>query len=376
MKKRYIIIGSGIVGASTAYQLAKTGADVTIVDRSDNGQATDAAAGIICPWISQRRNKAWYRLAKNGARIYHELIEQLAQDGQIDTGYSRVGAISIHTDEDKLIAMRERAIKRREEAPEIGEVILQNAQQTKAMFPLLSDAYSSVFISGAARVDGRKLRHALLKAAIKHGAHFIEGDARLMHDDTTVTGITIQGQSIEADCVIAATGAWMNELIQPLGMTFDVTPQRAQIMHLQVPDIDTSNWPVVMPPADQYMLTFDDNRIVIGATHENDTGFDYRVTAGGLHDILNKAMAIAPGLNDSTVLETRVGFRPFTPGFLPVIGPLPGIDGLVLANGLGSSGLTMGPYIGTQLAKLASGEELEIDLNDYPVSGAVKQSEC
>ncbi|WP_087973516.1 NAD(P)/FAD-dependent oxidoreductase [Oceanobacillus rekensis] len=372
MNKKYIIIGAGILGASTAYHLSKKGAEVVIIDRKDSGQATDAAAGIVCPWLSQRRNKAWYKLAKNGARMYHELIDDLAMTGETDTGYSRVGAISIHTDEKKLIAMRDRALKRREEAPEIGEVILQNAEQTKAMFPLLSDEYSSVYVSGAARVDGRKLRDALLRGAVKNGAQVLHGDATLSYEGNNITGVSLQHETLHADCVIAATGAWMNELIQPLGITFDVTPQRAQIMHLQVPDMDTSTWPVVMPPADQYMLAFDDNRIVVGATHENDVGFDYRVTAGGLHEILTKAMTVAPGLSNSTVLETRVGFRPFTPGFLPVIGHLPGYKGLLLANGLGSSGLTMGPYIGLQLAKLASGDELDIDVNEYDVAGALK----
>lgn len=66
----YIVVGAGILGASTAYHLAKAGAQVTLVDRQDLGQATDAAAGIICPWLTQRRNKAWYQLAKNGAKFY------------------------------------------------------------------------------------------------------------------------------------------------------------------------------------------------------------------------------------------------------------------------------------------------------------------
>lgn len=373
MNKKYIIIGAGILGASTAYHLAKKGAEVIIIDREEEGQATDAAAGIVCPWLSQRRNKAWYHLAKNGARMYHELIDDLAGTGETDTGYSRVGAISIHTDEKKLIGMRDRALKRRVDAPEIGEVIMQDAEQTKAMFPLLSDEYSSVYVSGAARVDGRKLRNALLRGAEKHGAQLLTGDATLLYEGYNITGVSLQQKTLHADCVIAATGAWMNELIQPLGLTFDVTPQRAQIMHLHVPDRNTSAWPVVMPPADQYMLAFDDNRIVIGATHENNVGFDYRVTAGGLHEILTKAIAVAPGLSNSTVLETRVGFRPFTPGFLPVIGPLPDYNGLLLANGLGASGLTMGPYIGLQLAKLAIGENLDIDINDYDVAGALKK---
>ncbi|AXI08537.1 FAD-dependent oxidoreductase [Oceanobacillus zhaokaii] len=371
MRKKIIIIGSGILGASTAYYLAKQGADVVIIDRMQKGQATDAAAGIVCPWISQRRNKAWYHLAKNGARVYPDLIDQLAKDGEADTGYSRVGAISLHTDEKKLVAMRDRALKRREEAPEIGEVTMLDEEQTRSLFPILSDTYRSVHISGAARVDGRKLRDSLLRAASKHGASTFTGDAHLVKDGHKIIGVSVNDSIIKADTVIAATGAWMNELFEPLDIKFDVTPQKAQIMHVQLPDIDTSNWPVVMPPSSQYMLAFND-RIIIGTTHENDTGFDHRVTVGGTHEIVSQAMEIAPGLSNAAILETRVGFRPFTPGFLPVIGALPGYEGLYLANGLGSSGLTMGPFIGKQLANLALGSELEIDLSDYDVAGAIK----
>lgn len=370
--KKFIVIGAGILGATTAYQLAKSGADVVVVDRKDKGQATDAAAGIICPWLSQRRNKAWYRLAKGGAGIYPALIAALAHDGETDTGYRRVGAISIHTDEKKLIAMKERALKRREDAPEIGEITLLNEQQTNECFPLLAEGYRSVHVSGAARVDGRSLRNALLSAAEKHGATMIHGNASLLYEGTTIIGVKVDGESFMADSVIATSGAWMNELLAPLDVQFDVTSQKAQIMHLQLPDYLTGNWPVVMPPNDQYLLTFDDNRIAIGATHENNAGFDYRVTAGGLQEILRKALEVAPGLAASTVLETRVGFRPFTPGFLPVIGPLPNHEGLILANGLGASGLTMGPYIGSELAKLALGKQMEINVADYNVAGAIK----
>ncbi len=88
----------------------KAGADVTIIDKHHTGQATDAAAGIICPWLSQRRNKAWYQLAKGGARMYPSLIDELAADGETDTGYAQTGAISIHTNQEKLAAMKERAL--------------------------------------------------------------------------------------------------------------------------------------------------------------------------------------------------------------------------------------------------------------------------
>ncbi|MFD1849846.1 NAD(P)/FAD-dependent oxidoreductase [Oceanobacillus bengalensis] len=368
---KYIVVGAGILGASTAYYLAKSGAEVTIVDRQDKGQATDAAAGMICPWISQRRNKAWYALAKGGARIYGQLVADLAADGESDTGYSRVGAISLQTEEKKLIAMRDRALKRGDDAPEIGDVTILHERETKELFPLLTDGYQAVHISGGARVDGRAMRNALIRGAQKHGATFLNGDATLIHEGNRVTGVTINGAIMQADTVIATSGAWMNELLHPLGIAFDVVPQKGQVLHVEVPGMDTSKWPVVMPPTNQFILSFDD-RIVIGSTHEDDKGFDYRTTAGGLHQILSNVMDVVPGLVESTVIETRVGFRPFTPGFLPVIGAMPGYEGLLLANGLGSSGLTTGPYVGSQLANLALGKELEIDLSQYDVSGALK----
>lgn len=368
----YIVIGAGIVGASAAYHLAKTGAHVTLIDRKDKGQATDAAAGIVCPWISQRRNKAWYELVKGGARFYPKLIKNLQEDGEMDTGYNQVGAISLHTDVEKLEKMAERARKRREDAPEIGEIKILTPEETKALFPPLSEVYGSVYISGGARVNGRALRDALIRAAVKKGAEFIEGNPNLLHEGNRVTGVTVNGQTLKGDQVMITGGAWSKELLEPLGIQFLVSPQKAQIVHLELEGKDTSQWPVVMPPNNQYILTFEAGRVVVGATHEDDVGFDYRVTAGGLNEILGKALEVAPGLADGTMLETRVGFRPFTPGFLPVIGPLPKLQGVLIANGLGASGLTSGPYLGAELAKLALGEMAEIDVELYNVAGALK----
>lgn len=370
--KKYIVVGAGVLGASAAYHLARAGARVTVIDRFDQGQATDAAAGIVCPWISRRRNKAWYRMVKGGARYYPELIKMLEADGEAETGYKRVGALKLHDIESKVDEMMELALKRREDAPEMGEITRLSPEETKTQFPALSEHYSAVHVSGGARVDGRALRNALISGAEKNGATFVSGDATLQFEGDHVTGVKVEGTRYEADQVIVTGGAWSKELLEPLGITFKVSFQKAQIMHLELPDTDTKDWPVLMPPGQNYLLSFANGRIVAGVTHEDDTGFDYRVTAGAVHQILDNAIAVAPGLMNSTLLETRVGFRPFTPGFLPVIGPVPNKKGLFVANGLGSSGLTSGPYLGAELARLALGEEMELDINDYDVAGAIE----
>ncbi|WP_066371643.1 NAD(P)/FAD-dependent oxidoreductase [Neobacillus fumarioli] len=369
--KNVIVIGAGILGASTAYHLAKWGAKVTLVDREDPGRATDAAAGIVCPWLSQRRNKAWYRLAKGGARYYPNLIAMLETDGETDTGYKRVGALSLHTDPEKLEQMAERALKRKEDAPEIGEIAILPSSETKRLFPPLSEKWGSVYVSGAARVNGGALRKALVHAAIKNGAFFIKGSAELICEENKVRGIKLGDRILPADLVIDTAGAWSKELIKPIGVDFLVRPQKAQIIHLRLPDNNTSSWPVVMPPHDQYILTFNNGRVVVGSTHENNAGFDTRVTAGGISEILGKTLDTAPGLVNATYLETRVGFRPFTPGFLPIAGPLPHFEGIFVANGLGSSGLTSGPYLGAELAKLILGRQTDFDFSEYNTNEAV-----
>src|SRR6476646_2365939 len=132
--KKCIVVGAGILGVSTAYQLAKLGAEVMIVDRQDPGQATQAAAGIICPWISQRRNQTWYRLATAGARFYPELIADLEAEGEARTGYARVGALSIHTDLAKLDKLEERARLRQPNAPEMGTITRLDQQIVRERF--------------------------------------------------------------------------------------------------------------------------------------------------------------------------------------------------------------------------------------------------
>jgi D-amino-acid dehydrogenase len=114
-----------------------------------------------------------------------------------------------------------------------------------------------------------------------------------------------------------------------------------------------------------YLLAFDDSRVVIGATREDNSGFDYRVTAGGEAEVLNAGLAVAPGLANATHIETRIGFRPASRNAKPILGRVPGIAGLTVGNGLGAAGLTIGPFAGKLLADLLTDAPLGIDLGVY-----------
>lgn len=364
--KKVIVIGSGIAGSATAYELAKRNVHVTLIDRNEIGQATQAAAGIISPWAAQRKNKDWYELVRLGAKMYPSLIQELASFSEQPSAYKKVGAIHLYNREDRLQAAFERVEKRKERAPEIGAITKLSSTETNQLLPFIQkDMYQALHIEGGARVDGRALQQMYLDAAKQLGTTVINGNAQLSITNDIVHGVVVGSTVIEADCVVAAAGAWMGELFTDNRVQFDVRPQKAQLIHLHVPDQATDDLPVIMPPNNQYMLPGENNRFIIGATHENDVGFDTRPTAGGMHEVLSEALAIAPGLAQSSVVETRVGLRPFCGNSLPVFGYFPHVQGLLGVNGLGASGLTMGPFIGRQLAKLITDESTDIELEPY-----------
>ncbi|GGC60599.1 putative oxidoreductase YurR [Siccirubricoccus deserti] len=362
---RVAIIGAGVLGASTAFHLALAGAGVVVADQAHAGRATAAGAGIISPWSSGRVDPGWRRIAEAGARYYPTLIEQLAEAGEVETGYRRVGALSVAADHTELDQI-ERAVRARQaEAPEAGEVARLSPAEARALFPPLRQDLGGVHVSGGARVDGRLLAAALRRAAERRGARFHTGPAELLARDGRVTGIRLASEVIEADCVVVAAGAWAPEMLKPLGVSLAVVPQRGQITHLRLEGVDTGAWPVVLPRSSHYLLAFGGSRVVVGATRETGSGFDYRVTAAGQAEVLNEALAIAPGLGPATLVETRIGFRPVGPDLRPMLGRIAGLDGLVIGNGLGPSGLTIGPLAGRLLAQLVLGEAPELDLAAY-----------
>lgn len=314
---KVIVVGAGIVGSSAAYRLAKEGADVVVVDEFHTGQATAAGAGIICPWTSRVEDPDWYALAKEGASYYSSLVSQLEEDGETDFGYKKVGALSVSNNQDRLDEIERKVVERKKEASDAGDITQLSSKDAQSLFPPLRDDFKAVHVSGAARLDGRQLRDAFQRAAKKHGAVYKKGQARLEVSGKHVQGVSVDNEFIDADEVIAATGAWTPELLKPLGMDISVDPQRGQIIHLHLPEEDTSEWPVVLPVSSHYMLAFDDNRVVVGATREEGSGFDYRLTAGGIQDVLYEALGVAPGLSKGTISEARIGFRPMGPDILP-----------------------------------------------------------
>lgn len=362
---RAVIIGAGIFGASVAYHLAWAGADVLVIDADHPGEATSAGAGIACPWVEDDADAERYRLCIAGARYHRELLEELTQQSGADIGFAPVGALVLSEDETRLGALEARLRRYLPDAPEIGTVTRVSPSGTKEMFPPLREGLGGLSISGGARVDGRLLTATLMRAATAAGAQVCSDTATLRRDGHRARVLDGSGVAIDADEIIVTSGVWARHILAPIGIEHPVTLRRGQITHLGLPGVDTRTWPVVLPLNSHYFVPFDDSRIVVGATFESDVGFDYRVTAAGQQEVLNRALSIAPGLADATLIETRIGFRPFGPTDRPIFGRAPGIDNLILGNGLAATGLTIGPYCGKLLADLALGRAPSFDITHF-----------
>ncbi len=368
------VVGAGILGASAAYHLAREGAEVVLVDRADEGRATAAGAGIVCPWGSPVEDAPSYALLAGGARYYPQLVAALGEEGESDLGYARVGGLYVPEDAGELDRLEARARARAVQAPEAGRIERLSAADARKLFPPLRAGQAGLFVSGGARVDGRRMAAALQRAAVRRGVRHVAGSAELVMRGDRACGVRVDGEVIEAGAVVVAAGAWAGELLAPAGVALAVAPQRGQIVHLRLPGTDTTRWPVLLPLSSYYLLAFEDSRVVVGATRETGSGFDYRLTAAGVAEVLNAGLAVAPGLASWTLGEIRIGFRPLASDGRPMLGPVPGVEGLLIGNGLGPSGLTMGPYSGRLLAQAALGKPVELSLAPYaPARQQIKQ---
>lgn len=364
-----IVVGSGVVGAGAAYELARAGVRVTVVEAGHDGPATAAGAGIVAPGISLGMPEPYAALSYAAAANYPPLLAALAEDGQETGWYAVCGALFVAADAAEAARLDEvqTAFEARARAgvPNMGAVTRLDGSAARSLFPPLAALPGAIHVAGAARLDGRALRLALLGAAERHGARRLGGRAEPEVRDGRVVGVRVSGDAHFGDAVILAGGAWSAAFARAAGVRLDVHPQRGQILHVRMPAVRTDAWPVLVGLHSHYMVAFPDHRLVAGATREDEPGFDVRVTAAGMAEVLGELLRLAPGAADATFVEFRVGLRPATPDHLPVLGPAPGAPGLYLATGHGANGLTAGAYSGLLVARQAMGRDLDLDLEVY-----------
>ena len=364
--KKVAIVGAGIVGATAAYYLSKEAdVEVTVFDHG-YGQATKAAAGIISPWFSKRRNKAWYKMARLGADFYVDLLADLEKTGQKVDFYQRSGVFLLKKDDSKLEELYDLALQRRDESPLIGELAIFDQAAASSLFPGLKGFERLLYASGGARVDGQLLVSRLLDAS----------QVKVVKKEVSLTPL-LSGYQIDNqmfDQVILSTGAWLGHILEPLGYEVDVRPQKGQLRDYQV-EQDMGAYPVVMPEGEWDLIPFPGGKLSLGATHENDMGFDLTVDENLLDQMVVAASPFYPALAEAISSGERVGIRAYTSDFSLFFGQVPALSGVYTASGLGSSGLTTGPIIGYHLAQMVQGRSGVLDPADYPTERYIKKKQ-
>ena len=363
---RIAIIGAGIVGATAAYQLSKN-SEVELVIYDDGvGQATKAAAGIICPWLSQRRNKDWYRLTARGASYYPELMVQLQEDGMSQLPYEQVGALVFKKTPELLEKLEKISAERRKEEERIGTLTKIESENISSYVPGWNGTHGAIHCSGGGRVDGKLLVERQLYLAQQNGANVQQEKVSLVRDENGKVGVKTNNGLELFDKIIVSSGAWVKELIEPLGYYVDVRPQKGQLIELELETTEeTGKWPVCMLHGEIDILPFADGKIIVGATHENDQNFDLTDSQELQQKMYEEACEVFPPLKEAKWLGSRIGTRAYTSDFLPFFGSVPGEETLFVASGLGSSGLTSGVWIGALLAQLSLGDTPLFNVDSY-----------
>ncbi|WP_285732839.1 FAD-binding oxidoreductase [Nocardiopsis sp. ATB16-24] len=360
-----IVVGGGIVGMSAAFHLTRKGVSTALVDAAHTGQATAAGLGVVFPWPLPWDPAPVWDFKAQAARHYPRLMADLAEDGQV-TGYEVVGGMSVEREGRDAGFELLHTLSQRPEFTTMGRVRRLAPGEPHEHFPLLPRPYGGVLVPGMARINGTLARTALFNAAEERGLRYFKGQAHLLWNGHRVTGVRVGSEDLEAPTVIVAAGAWSASLLATTGVHLPVHPVRGQMTHFALPGHDTRTWPVVrFAERDYFVAAFGPDRVVTGGTQEPQAGFDRRVTASGMLHNLSTALQALPDLAQATVVETRVGFRPGTHDGRQLLGTLERLPGVVVATGLGSQGLTFGPFQGLVAARLAMGQDPQVDLTPF-----------
>lgn len=374
VSKEIAIIGGGVVGATAAFYLSKQPQiNVTMFDES-TGQGTSASAGIISPWLSKRRNKEWYHLVRLGAAFYPNFLTEVLGTTDIPkTVYQKVGTLLFTKKDKNLEELLKIGLKRREDAPEIGELKILNPAQIRELIPIYDKNKRALFASGGARVDGKELVQLLTQKAIQQSLQFVQEKAILQPESTNHWLISSESLNKEFDAVILANAAWLPQTLAPFGYKVDVRPQKGQLVELQT-NWDTNHWPVIMPTGEKDIIPFLNGKIVIGATHEDDAEFDLTLEQEALGEMVQNAKAqFSSTLLHEDIRSGRVGTRAYTSDFAPFFGEVPGLGQVYAASGLGATGLTAGPIIGKILSDLVLKQQPVLDPKRYPIENYIQK---
>ncbi|CRM14783.1 Glycine oxidase [Pseudomonas sp. 24 E 13] len=363
-QQRVVIVGGGVIGLLTAYNLANRGQAVILLERGGLGQESSwAGGGIVSPLYPWRYSPAVTALAHWSQDFYPQLAQRLFAATGVDPEVHTTGLYWLDLD-DEADAL---AWAAREGRP-LSKVDVSAAHDA---VPALGGGYSqAIFMADVANVRNPRLVKSL-KAALSALPDVTiyeqcEVDGFILQGDTVV-GVNTSAGAMTGDQVVLAAGAWSGDLLGKLGLALPVEPVKGQmILYKCASDFLSS----MVLAKGRYAIPRRDGHILIGSTLEHE-GFDKTPTISALESLKASAVELLPALADAEVVGHWAGLRPGSPEGIPYIGEVPGFNGLWLNCGHYRNGLVLAPASCQLFADLLLGHAPIIDPAPYAPAGRV-----
>jgi glycine oxidase len=334
-----VVIGAGLIGLAIAFELAQRGATVRVYDCGEPARAASwAGAGMLAPHTERVGDEALRELCSYSLRAYPAFVERVRTASGIDPQLRLEGVVHAafsDADLERLKQLAETLATRNVTTKTLDRASLLSAEPW-----LGSRVAGGMLVDGEGCVDNRRLGRALLSACQTRGVRIDRSSAlRVECDERRVLGLRTDLGFTTAGAIVNACGAWASQLQGiPVACVPPVEPIKGEMLALAAP-VDFVRHATWVPGA--YLVPRDDGRLLVGATAEK-AGFDERVTAQGMHELLHAALSAAPSLSSFAVTESWAGLRPGTPDGLPFLGPTP-IAGFFLACGHYRNGILLAP---------------------------------
>lgn len=331
-----VVVGGGVFGAVTAFELARVGRQVVLFDRDPVGvHASGRNPANLNPILGTPA--PLLPLALASFRLHESLHEALADIGCGDYGLEPVRRVLTWYDDAERESLRPVAQAFAEE-PGFASRWLDAGQLTRLESRLATEVAGGLLLEGNRSLDAPAFNQAVLTAAMRYGACVVQADVRQV---TPVPGgfrvVAGPDHTWECGSVVFATGPWVEETKNWLDIDAPVRPVRGQMARVCLPGgppaLDVTHGTISIYRRGSAAAW-------VGATHE-EAGFDERPTADGLHSLIDAAARILPCMRDADVAEHVAALRPMTPDGLPLVGAVPGREGAYIANGGGGKGMLL-----------------------------------
>jgi glycine oxidase len=375
-----LLIGGGVIGLSLAWDLARHGQSVRVIDRGQPGrEASWAGAGILPAARFHPADHPYEQLYGLSCELHPKWAEELRGLTGIDTGYRRSGGLHLARTPGESASLAAWAADLAGQGMEVRKV---SAEELAAIEPglrtqysVLSTQYSAVrqplsqrpliayLVPGDAQLRNPRHLQALFAACTKAG---VEITANLPAGEFVTSGGQIDHiQSpvgpIRARRYCFTAGAWTGQLLARLGMPIGVLPIRGQMVLFRCLQPVVSH---ILHEGSRYLVSRDDGRVLAGSTEE-EVGFDKRTTEEAISDLQSFARSLVPALAEAHVEQTWAGLRPGSLDGLPYLGPLPGLANGFIAAGHFRSGLCLSPATAVVMSQLVRDEAPQIELAPF-----------